>query len=276
MFDAGVENTVLGFVGAGFVGGAMIRGFSNFFQVIVYDKNNNIGSLKQIAEECDVIFICLPTPEGPNGECDTSIVYSVLTDIHNILEKEERCFKEVVIRSTIPPEWISSIVSRFDRFTLLFMPEFLTARCADIDFINSNRFIIGTGEPADTDDYHMTQSVFERRFPGAPVKIMTWEEAGMLKYAVNNFFIVKVSYFNEIYDMCVNMGVDPDRVINEMLNDGRIGRSHWQVPGPDGKRGFGGACFPKDSSAYCVIAKEVDVEPIMVEAACNVNERVRR
>lgn len=271
-----VSGIRLGFVGAGFVGGAMIRGFSNFFPITVFDKGKQIGSLEEVAKNSDVIFLCLPTPEGPNGECNTSIVHSVLMDLHSALENAELCDKEVVIRSTIPPEWISSVSRGFDRFTILFMPEFLTARCADLDFITSSRFIIGTAEPEDTIDYLFTQTVFERRFPGTPVKIMTWEEAAMLKYAVNNFFCVKVSFFNEIYDMCVNMGVDPDRVIHEMLNDGRIGRSHFQVPGPDGKRGFGGACFPKDSAAYCHIASAVDVEPIMVEAARKVNKRVRR
>jgi len=266
----------LGFIGAGFVGGAMIRGFSNFFPITIYDKGKDIGSLQSVAENSDVIFLCLPTPEGPDGECDTSIVHSTLMDLHSALENAQLCDKEVVIRSTVPPEWISSATRGFDRFNLLFMPEFLTARCADLDFITSSRFIIGTAEPNDCFDYELTEFVFKLRFPGAPIKIMTWEEAAMLKYAVNNFFIVKVSFFNEIYDMCVNMGVDPDRVIHEMLNDGRIGRSHWQVPGPDGKRGFGGACFPKDSSAYCHIARSVDVEPIMVEAARKVNKRVRR
>jgi len=273
MADEGIR---LGFIGSGFVGGAMIRGFSNFFPISVYDKGKDIGSLKHVVENSDVIFLCLPTPEDVNGECDTSIVHSVLMDLHSALENAHLCDKEVVIRSTVPPEWISSVARGLDRLTLLFMPEFLTARCADLDFINSNRFVIGTGEPADSMDYIMTKAVFERRFPGAPVKIMTWEEAAMLKYAVNNFFVVKVSFFNEIYDMCVNMDVDPDRVIHEMLNDGRIGRSHWQVPGPDGKRGYGGACFPKDSAAYCHIARAVDVEPIMVTAARKVNQRVRR
>jgi UDPglucose 6-dehydrogenase len=266
----------LGFIGAGFVGGAMIRGFSNFFKCSVYDKRNEDGSLQQVAENSDVIFVCVPTPEAPDGSCDTSIVLEVLTDLHRVLDNAQLADIEVVVRSTVPPEWISSVSRGFDRFRLLFMPEFLTARCADLDFINSNRFIIGTADPEETEDYCLTKSVFRHRFPGTPIKIMTWEEAAMLKYAVNNFFVVKVSYFNEIYDMCVNSGIDPDRVIHEMLNDGRIGRSHYQVPGPDGKRGWGGACFPKDSAAYMVIAEKIVVDPIMVRAARRVNGKVRR
>lgn len=266
----------LGFIGAGFVGGAAIRAFSNWFPITVYDKDKRIGSIEEVAQNSDVIFLSLPTPEGPNGACDTRILTSVLNDLNSAFENYDLSDKEVVIRSTVPPEWISQIARGFDRFTLLFVPEFLTARCADIDFINSTRFIIGVSDPDEFEDYQQTFYVFATRFPGTPIKIMTWEEAALIKYAVNNFFCVKVSFFNEIYDICVNMGVNPDKVIQEVLNDGRIGRSHFQVPGPDGMRGYGGACFPKDSAAYLHIAEDVGVEPTMVSAAREVNRRVRK
>lgn len=268
--------TTLGFVGAGFVGGAMIRGFSNFFPISVYDKGKQIGSLEEVAK-ADVIFLCLPTPEDTvDGSCDTSIVTEVLGDLHQAMEKAGLSGSEVVIRSTIPPDYISGLSGQFDRFTILFMPEFLTARCADLDFINSSRFIIGTSVIEEDEDYAKTERVFRTRFPGTPIKIMTWEEASLLKYGVNNFFVVKVSFFNELYDLCVAHDVDPDRVILEMLQDGRIGRSHWQVPGPDGKRGFGGACFPKDSAAYCAIASQNGIHETIVERARQINAKVRR
>lgn len=270
------RDLTLGFVGAGFVGGAMIRGFSNWYSLAIYDRDKKIGSLEEVALHSDVIFLCLPTPEAADGSCDTSIVKSVLDDLNSALENNDLADKEVVVRSTVPPEWIPSIARNYDRFSLLFMPEFLTARSADIDFLNSSRFIIGTSDPEEESNYYMTYSVFHRRFPGAPIKVMTWEEASMVKYTVNNFFCVKVSFFNEIYDMCVEMGVNPETVINEVMNDGRIGRSHFQVPGPDGQRGYGGACFPKDSAAYCKIAEGLGLDATMVEAAREVNRRVRR
>lgn len=266
------EKVKLGFVGAGFVGGAMIRGFSQYNPIKVYDRGKNIGSLLEVVEFSDVIFVAVPTPMRKDGSCDTRIVEEILRDInqavaHNYREDDE---VEVVLRSTVPPNFLLEMHAELDNINLIFMPEFLTERTADLDFINAPRFVVGL-EDGETSAQHLCQAL-TARFPGTPIKIMSLEEASMVKYATNNFFTVKLSFFNEIYNQCLEVGADPDRVIAEVLQDGRIGRSHFQVPGHDGDLGWGGHCFPKDNRAYSTFAKDSST---MADAAWEVNERFR-
>ena len=157
----------------------------------------------------------------------------------------------------------------------MFVPEFLTERTADQDFLASPRFIIGTESITSPQDYEKTKRVFEERFPRTRISILTWEEAAMVKYATNNFFTVKLSFFNELYNLALEVGANPEKVIEETINDGRIGRSHFKVPGPDGNFGWGGHCFPKDNRAYKAFAEELGIDVKMVDAAWDVNESMR-
>lgn len=267
-------DTSLGFIGAGFVGGAMIRAFSGYAPITIYDKGLNIGTLNSVIRNSDMVFLSLPTPEKANGACDTSIIESVMDEIDLMLDiYEEPEPMPVVIRSTTDPNWFSCADNKYRHIDLMFMPEFLTARSADLDFIMSSRFIFGVGDPEfPTEGQRLVQTVFENRFPRTRQVVMSWEEAALVKYATNNFFCVKISFFNELFDVCEALGVNGTNVIEEVMNDGRIGRSHFKVPGPDGKRGYGGACFPKDSAAF---AKISDPNNTMVTAAREVNRRVR-
>jgi len=262
-------------IGAGFVGGAMIRGFSGYFPITVYDKDQKIGNINDVVDYSDILFLSLPTPERADGSCNTDIVESVLDEIEARVDIQEReRYLPVVIRSTLPPDYFSRAAWDFSLLNIVYMPEFLTARTADLDFIMSSRFIIGVNDPNElTPGDLRVKNVFNERFPRTRVAIMTWEEASFVKYAVNTFFTVKVSFFNELFNVCDSFDVDPQNVIEEVMNDGRIGRSHFKVPGPDGKRGWGGACFPKDSAAYIKFANG---DSTMVEAAREVNNRVRR
>jgi UDPglucose 6-dehydrogenase len=268
------DNVRLGFVGAGFVGGAMIRAFAQYNPMEVYDKGKGIGSLKGVAEFADVIFVAVPTPMRQDGTCDTRIVLEVVEEVDQAVQvagREDEAV-EVVIRSTVPPAFLTELWELTKAIEVLYMPEFLTERTADLDFINAPRYIIGTQNTNDPDQYPKTIQVFEQRFPRTRVVVMSYAEAALVKYGTNNFFTVKLSYFNEIYATAVAYGADPDVVIEEILQDGRIGRSHYQVPGHDGDLGWGGHCFPKDNRAFAHIAGH---DNIMVNAAWEVNELKR-
>ena len=265
----------IGVVGAGFVGGAIIRAFSGYQPIHVYDLGKKIGSLDEVVENAKVIFVCLPTPENADGTCNTDIVRGALLDIDHLVTAKGLAHKEVIIKSTCHPLFFQEMQKQLKSIELLYMPEFLTARTADLDFINSNRFIIGAESGAALARPGHAYLLFRYRFPGAPIHFMTWEEAAMVKYVTNNFFVTKVSFFNEVHEMCEMLNIDSNKVIGEVLNDGRIGRSHFQVPGPDGKLGFGGACFPKDSSAFVKLAEELGCHADIVKAAKKVNKRVR-
>lgn len=269
------ELPVMGFVGAGFVGGAAIRAFSGYNNMVVYDKDLNIGSMQAVCEIADTIWVAVPTPARKNGDCDTRIVESVVTEIDEAIHEAGREFDEVevVIRSTVPPPFLTELSESIESFNLLFIPEFLTERTADLDFITAPRFIIGTSNVNDEDEYAHTLAVVMNRFPHTRIEVMSLEEASLVKYATNVFFAMKISYFNELYRVADRLGADPTAVINEVIQDGRIGRSHFMVPGHDGDFGYGGHCFPKDVRAYSNFAYP---NTIMSSATEFVNDTVRK
>ena len=268
------EKVRLGFVGAGFVGGAMIRGFSGYFPMEVYDKGKGIGSLRAVVERSDVIFVAVPTPMRATGECDTRIVMEVVEEINHAVKVLDRTNDkiEVVIRSTVPPNFLIELWTICAHIKLLYMPEFLTERTADLDFINAPRFVIGSYSPEDHEEWMNLVAALRERFPRTRITTMSYQEASLVKYGTNTFFSVKLSFFNELYRVAEKLGADPNVVIQEILQDGRIGRSHFQVPGHDGDFGWGGHCFPKDNRAYAVIAGD---DSLMVDAAWEVNNKVR-
>jgi UDPglucose 6-dehydrogenase len=264
----------IGVIGAGFVGGAMIRGFSGYTDIKVYDKYKKIGSMEEVCRQ-DILFVCVPTPMTTEGRCDTRIVESVLHSIEEAvrhrLDREET--KPVVLRSTVPPDFCRKFYHDSGYLDLMFMPEFLTERTADLDFINAPRFLLGCcGLNENTE---AIRRLFNHRFPGVPFRLMSWEGASLVKYGTNVFFTVKLSFFNELCDLADRYEENGQEIINEVLQDGRIGRSHFQVPGPDGDRGWGGHCFPKDINSYMHIARDKGLQPVMAEAAEEVNFRVR-
>jgi UDPglucose 6-dehydrogenase len=120
------------------------------------------------------------------------------------------------------------------------------------------------------------ESLFKATFgEHFPVVRIPWEEAGLLKYAMNCFLATKVSFMNEMVEIAEAGGVDPQSLIDLMKADGRIAVHHMEVPGPDGKRGYGGACFPKDMAALVSIAQKLGVEPRVLKAAIEKNHDVR-
>ena len=161
-------------------------------------------------------------------------------------------------------------------------PEFLTARNNRLDFICASRIILG----GDTVNYQdgpdkdralvKLHEIYTYRFGNSvPIYVCTWEEAELTKYGANCFFAVKISYFNFIYEICQKMNMDFDYVRDMILADGRIGRSHANVPGWDNKRGFSGACFPKDINALVKYAEDLGLDPELLKASWSQNLKDR-
>lgn len=261
----------VGIIGCGFVGTAFLNGFKYFTDVKAYDKFKRIHSWRHLpmveVVQQDVLFVCVPTPEAEDGSCDTSIVMKVLKDISEISSEN----KPVLIKSTIPPEFCSAAQSSFENLEVIHSPEFLTQRLADIEFATQNRVILGRDEGVSP----VVVELFEKVFLSIQVIQTTWKVAALLKYGLNTFFATKVSFFNELAQICEASGVDYEEVSALIRNDGRVHRHGIDVPGHDGKRGFGGACFPKDIKALQAIAKAVGVDPKVITAAIEKNSEVR-
>lgn len=227
----------VGIVGHGFVGKAVEYGF-NHPQVEIQIIDPKYGTSVDDLSECDVTFVCVPTPMSVDGSIDSNILENVmnqLTPWHAGL---------IVVKSTITP----NLAERFQKHGVVYNPEFLREKSAANDFVNPDIHVFG-GDPADVDLLEAIYKEYSLCRP-CPVFKMTAKEASYVKYAINNFLALKVTFFNQLYDTAVADNANISAIINAVGADPRIGYSHVRVPGFDGKRGFGGSCFPKDTSAF--------------------------
>ena len=155
---------------------------------------------------------------------------------------------------------------------MVFNPEFLTERSAKFDFINQSRYIIG-GDKKSTEK---VGELFKKRF-GQSISIIqtNYNTSEMIKYMCNCFFATKVSFLNEMRLVADKSNVNWDLAIEGFIRDGRIGHSHLQVPGPDGKFGFGGSCFPKDVRAMISFGETLGLDMNTLNGVWETNLKVR-
>lgn len=208
---------------------------------------------------CDVngltgAIICVPTPENSDGSCDASIVEAVIADL------PEDC--HVLVKSTLSLTAWERLRSR--RKLLCYSPEFLRAATAASDVANADRVILaGEGRQFWLEHY-------ARHFEQAQVVYASPREAIAAKYAVNAFLACKVTFFNQFYDFCRGAGIDFEMARALAAGDSRIGSSHSGL-NETGTKGWGGACFPKDTAALLHMAKERGVEMPLLASAVEYN-----
>jgi len=261
----------IGIVGQGYVGTAVKDVFQKHYDIETYDINESLSStktIKDLVKLVDLIFVCVPTPMNPDGSCNTFSVKKVISQIDNVRNK--RC-SIVAIKSTVSPGTTESLNKKCKSIKVVFNPEFLTEANFIDDFKNQNRIIIGGPRPAST----KLRQVYSLAFPEVPIIKTGSTTAEMVKYMTNSFLATKVSFANEMKMICDKMNIDYDKVVEYSTYDDRLGKSHWAVPGPDGKLGFGGSCFPKDINALIHLGLELDMLPQVLMAAWKTNLDVR-
>lgn len=232
-------------IGHGYVGKAVEHGFdTSHTEIHLVDPlyGTTIQDLKNKVR-IDVAFVCVPTPFGADGTIDSSIVEDVVKELWDF-----SCM--TVIKSTVTPDIVKSLSETYER--IVYNPEFLTERNALQDFITPPFHIFG-GEPEDCESLHKLYQHYSQCKP-APHYNMTAQEASFVKYGINSFLATKVLWFNQFKDICDDNDVKYNVIMNAIGSDPRVGHSHTQVPGPDGRKGYGGACFPKDTNAFANFA----------------------
>lgn len=262
----------IGIIGNGFVGSAMVHGFSlSVEEVLIYDvdETRSTSTLRNLVEQTDYIFICLPTPMFENSGIDLSIIDNSLKEIDDLgIDMSE---KVVVIKSTVVPGTTREFSKKFQRFNFVFNPEFLTERRARLDFINTARIVLG----GDLKDVEKIEKVYRVRFPYTQLIKTDFETAELIKYMANCFFATKIAFMNEMKQICEKSDANWEHAMEGFVSDGRIGNSHLDVPGHDGFLGFGGKCFPKDINAMISRAQALGVDPKVMKAAWEKNLEVR-
>jgi UDPglucose 6-dehydrogenase len=259
--------TKIAVIGLGFVGGTIYQSL-DFYQggIVGIDPAKGSNTRYEDIADHDAVFVCVPSPQSADGTADTSILEHVLEDLGYV------DFKGVIIsKVTAPPQVYQRLQESYPN--LVHAPEFLTAANAYDDYIHGKFAIIGGSVSA----YRVeAERVIRLSQPGlVSVVHCTIGEAALAKYTINSFLATKVIFMNEMAKLATAGGMDWQKVVSAVRQDSRIGTSHMQVPGPDGLYGFGGMCFPKDTSAILKYAENYDVQLNVLNTAVEKNLLIR-
>ncbi len=268
----------IGIIGKGFVGTAVAHGFSNSTgydaTIRIYDKDpsKSQDSLEDVVLKSDFIFISVPTPSSADGSISLKILNECIEEINDVSKTKNIPNGIFLIRSTVIPGTSKEIQQKFPNLKFVFNPEFLTERSANFDFLSQSRFVLG----GEKENVTKVSNLYKDRF-GSSVSIIEtdFQSAELIKYVCNNFFATKVSFLNEMRILSDKINANWDDVIEGFVRDGRVGHSHVSVPGPDGKFGFGGSCFPKDIQAMINFGEDMGVDFNVLKGAWKTNLNVR-
>jgi len=269
----------IGVIGNGFVGKATQLLQGDNISMLVYDidpeksvpKNLNIQELNK----CQLIFVCVPTPMNKDGSCYLGMVEDAINNCKKVIDSKKT---HIVLRSTVPPGTASNL-------DVYFMPEFLTEKNWPEDFKNCQDWVFGLKSDKFKDENDSFQEKITQLFETArdnnsinhnKLHFVDSKEAEMMKYFRNVFLACKVGVCNEMEQYCRESGINYDVVKNLGCLDPRITTSHTMVPGHDGKRGFGGTCFPKDINSLRHEMTKKNIEPIVLNAVIRRNAEVDR
>ncbi len=247
------------------------------------EHNDKAGRLvytldkKGAYRDAEMIFICVGTPTGEHGQTDLKYVYAAADDIADVLKElgPGQQTKVIVMKSTVPVGTTLSVRDRIRAkvgpsipFKVADNPEFLKEGAAIDDFMKPDRVVVGIEDESVGEVFKQLYDPFVRN--GHPIFLMDVPSAEMVKYCANNFLATKISFINEMANLCEAYGADINRVREGMCSDKRIG-SAFLYPG----LGYGGSCFPKDTLACIMMGDKCGIEATLSKSVHAVNQKQR-
>lgn len=254
----------IGIIGLGFVGEAIRNHYTGFTRICIDNDvtKGYVGTYNEIMN-AEGIFVCVPSPQREDGSCNTDILESVLSKLQD--------YKGVIIsKVTATPDVYERLGKQYPN--LVHIPEFLTAANAQNDYDRENWAIIGGSISAYR---HEAERIIRLTKQDASIIHCTIGEASLVKYSINSFLATKVVFMNELAAIAERNGYDWPKICRMISMDSRIGPSHMQVPGPDGQYGFGGMCFPKDTSALLHYSDNISTYLNVLKEAVKKNTLLR-
>ena len=226
-----------------------IKSNDSIYDTVIHSEMNN---------KTNIYFISVPTPSKVSGECDISVVESVLSQIASLHTKNTI----VYIKSTVSPGTCRRLHSTYGSKTIqiVFCPEFLREKTHTDDMYNAKFVLLGT---ADGENKAQLTDIFYKLYkhnPDLEIIVRPYEECEMFKNTINVYLAVKVWFFNKIHEMCGKVGFPYENLQSLFRLDSRIGESHTQVPGHDGYYGFGGACLPKETKSLRYLQEVLEID----------------
>jgi len=254
----------IGIIGVGTVGSALALGFRRIGHA-VHEHDTKLMSDVDIALKAPLVFICVPTPLGFHGECDTSIVEEVVADI-----ARRKYHGLIAIKSTVTPGTTDRLTREYPELHICFCPEFLRERAAFSDFVENNEVcIVGTRREQ---DYWLICEA-HGKLPKHFVRLSPLE-AELAKYFVNTFNALRIVFANQFCEVCDHIGADYMAIKNAVSKRSSIG-DHYLSSSP-GVREFGGSCLPKDTFAFAEFVRALDIDANIFAMIVTENERIKR
>ena len=254
----------IGIIGVGAVGSANKKGFEYLgHEVCVHDTKLNT----KISEVCatEINYVCVPTPQAENGSCDTSIIESVIDEL-------AQCnYKGIIaIRSTVVPGFTQSMIEKFNNLTICFVPEFLRERCAEDDFINNHKLLaVGTH-----DIWVFRKVVRSHGKLPEHTEHLTPNEAEVLKYFNNVYAALRVTFANNMYEICDKLDCDYTTIKNAYIKTGKATDMYLDVN--PSLRGYGGMCLPKDTIAIASLMKNLEIDLKLIQSIHDDNLKFKK
>ena len=241
--------------GYGAVGQAHHKVFGKHYDIEIYDP---FKGYKDMSSDTEGLIVCTATPSLENGAC-------LINSVYDVIERSPKV--PVIIKSTISLEGWETLTEYFPDREITFSPEFLRNNTAEQDLLETKDFMFGGG------NINFWQGIFINVLGKINIGIADPRELILVKYFRNSFLANKVSFFNQIYDLCEATGINYDAVATGVGADKRIGTSHTTVTK---ERGYGGHCFPKDIQAIIYTAKRCGVDLTLLKEALEYNKKVRK
>jgi UDPglucose 6-dehydrogenase len=245
-------------------------GLNRVFDRAIREKRLTFTTdLESAVESAEIIFLALPTPPGANGQADLTAVLNVADQLGSLIDKFGT-YKVVVNKSTVPVGTAENVRARIKaktdvEFDVVSNPEFLREGAAIEDFMKPERVVIGTSSPRAAEVMRRLYEPFVRS--GNPIIVMDEKSSELTKYAANALLATKITFMNEIANICERVGADVDNVRKGVGTDSRIGK-RFLFAGI----GYGGSCFPKDVQAIHYTAGENGYNFRILDSVMQVNE----
>lgn len=257
----------IGIIGFGFVGKAIGWTHRNDELIIRDPKLQDSAELAQFIG-CEAIFICVPSPSTQDGHCNTSMLEQTVKELLLIVGDNEI---PIICKTTAPPTFYQRLQQEYSN--IVHCPEFLTAANANDDYLNQNYCVLGG-------DYDVCVKARQIIIHGRPMAtdkftIVPIKTAALYKYMINCYLATKVTFMNEFKKVADGLDVDWRDLLYLSDHEDRIGATHMNVPGPDGKYGWGGSCFPKDVTAIQMEAIDLKINFELMNSVSAINKKHR-
>lgn len=264
----------IGIIGVGVVGGAIYKSLKKKNEkgdmlINVYDKYKELGTFENVLGS-KIIFLCLPTEYSHELCCYDK------SGIHEICNKlQESNYKGiVVIKSTVEPSTCEELEKKYN-LCIIHNPEFLNAKSAFEDFHNQKHIILGSTSKSNEKKTKKLFDFYKRYYPDAEISLCSSIESESVKLFCNNFYAVKVQFFNELYLLCKKLSIEYNTVLKMMLKNQWINPMHTKIPGNDNKLSYGGMCFPKDTNALCSFMEKLETPNDVLKAVIKERNSMR-